>query len=490
MKKPDSKLLLSGLLILPLLLLTLYTFNSGKSADKRKGKIDVAKLKLSSPQDLPNEIAAYLEEGDFESALIRIEEELRDPDVPTSKGMPLIVLAAEKNTYEIAALLASMGANVNLRDERTNETAIIKAARNNNSDMIAMLLSAGADINAQNRRGVSALSESINNKNKDIMEYLTSNGARSGATFENLMRYAYLKNNVGVSAMLRSGVDPKQKDAKGNTALMISASRADAQSVEDLIAYGADVNAQNKQGMTPLLYAIRSNNRDIVQKVLLADDTDVNLSNVLGQSPLYWSAYMGDDIVVNALLTLGADYNKRTRNNQTALEIAKLNNRTKVVNVIEDFIKYKNMPRDKSGKVIIDKNAIKQDVKNKMDAETAKIDAVVKRANKTASPKKAANQQDLVNQAMQQAAGANPAAMPQGFDSTMITNMMQQQGVPPEAMQAMQQAQQGGAAMPAASGVQNTDNTSTRSKFKPKKTSRTRRTTQKTQINKLETHSL
>ncbi len=474
MKKPDFKLVLSGLLILPLLLLTIYTFTSG--SDSKKNKINVSSLKLSSPQDLPDEIASYLEEGDYETAIIRIEEDLRDPDVPTSKGVPLIVIAAEKNNYDTAALIAGLGADVNMRDERSNETAIIKAAKNNNADMMRMLLAAGADINAQSRRGVSALGESIKNQNKDIMEFLTANGARTGATFDNLMRYAYAKNNVGVSAMLRVGVDPKQKDVNGNTALMISASQGDLQSFKDLMAYGADINAQNKQGMTALLYALRANNRDLVKEILTLNDTDVNISNVLGQSPLYWAAYIGDDIVVNALLTLGADYNKKTNNNQTALQIAKLNNRTKVVRVIEDFIKYKNMPRDKSGKVIIDKNAIAQDLRSKIEADDAKKAAAQKKAsaNNASSQKKAA-------QAQQPA--PVPGAVPQGFDMDAITKMMQQQGADPAAIQAMQQAQNGGAASSAAQG----QGSSSRSKFKPKRTSKKQT---KTIINKLETHSL
>lgn len=462
MKKPGFKLILSGLLILPLLILTIYTFNSGNS--DKKGKIQISSLSLSSPQDLPDEIASYLEEGDSETALVRIEEDLRDPDIPTSKGVPLIVLAAEKDNYEIAALLASLGADVNMRDERTNETAIIKAARNNNINMIRMLLASGADINAQSRRGVSALSESIRNKNKTIMEFLTANGARAGANFANLMLYAYQKNSIGVSAMLRAGVNPKQKDTNGNTALIVAAAQGDIQSFKDLVAYGADINAQNKQGMTPLLYALTSNNRDMVKEILSIEDTDINISNVLGQSPLYWAAYMGDDIVVNALLTMGADYNKKTANNQTALDIAKLNKRTAVVKVIEDFIKYKNMPRDKSGKIIINKSAIAQDLKKKLEADNAK---------KASSGKSGG--------AALPAQGAVPegAVMPQGFDMNSIADMMRKQGADAAAVQAVSQA-----------GAESSggEDSSVRSKFKPKRVSS--KSAVKTKINKLETHSL
>jgi len=482
MQKPDFKYIVSGLLILPLIILTVYTFSSGRPA-KKNPKINIAKMKLSSPQDLPNEIASYLEENDFETALIRIEEEMRDPDVKTSKGMPLIVLAAEKNNYDITALLASMGADVNLRDERTNETAIIKAARNNNQDMIRLLLASGGDINAQNRRGVSALKESIEKKDKPLMEFLTANGARSGASFENLMLYASQKNNVGVSAMLRCGVNPKQKDKQGNTPLILAAARGDLDSVTDLLAYEADPNAQNNQGMTALIFAIRLGNRKIIERLLSVDETDINLANKEGQTPLFWAAYRGDPVVVNALLTLGADYTKKTRDNQTALSIAKSNNKMAAAKEIENFIRYKNLPKDKDGKVIVDQKTILQgnkqnnniDLNNVMPSLNNKLQKSSSPDNNTSAPAQPAN-----------AAVANPQSMmPAAFDMNSITKMMQQQGVPQQAVDAVQQGQN-----PTQNqNVQNNnqEQQSVRSKFTPKKVSSKKG---KTKVNSLQTHSL
>lgn len=457
MEKQTNKYIIGALLILPLLVLLFYTFLSGRDGKHRNINID--KMNLSSPQDLPNEIASYLEENDFETALLRIEADLRDPDVRTSKGVPLIVIAAEKNNYDIVALLASMGADVNLREERTNETAIIKAARNNNTDMIRLLLAAGGNINAQNRRGVSALKESIDKKNKPLMEFLTENGARTGVSFDNLMLYASQKNDVGVSAMLRAGISPRQSDSKGNTPLIVSASRGDLPSIEELLAYESDTNARNKQGMTPLLYAVRSGNQKIIEKLLSVDETDVNLSDIAGQSPLFWAAYRGDDKTVNVLLTLGADYNKKTKKNQTALDIAKLNNRTKTAKIIEDFIKYKNLPKDKNGKVIINKNSIEQEVQSKTDN---------KGSAQTGSNKQAA----MVD------------AMSGTVNMDSVAKMMQEQQN--EAIKNAQQQMQQQMPQNQAEQPQEEENSSVRSKFTPKRTSSK---SGKTKVNTLQSRS-
>lgn len=484
MQKPDFKIIMGGLLILPLLILTVYTFNSGRSA-KKSSKVNIEKMKLSSPQDLPNEIASYLEENDFETALIRIEEELRDPDVKTSKGMPLIVLAAAKNNYDIAAMLVSMGADVNSRDERTNETAIMEAAKNNNQDMIRLFLNSGGDINAQSRRGVSALKESIDKKDKPLMEFLTANGARSGASFENLMLYASQKNSVGVSAMLRCGINPKQKDKNGNTPLIIAAAGGDLESVTDLLAYEADPNARNNQGMTALIFAIRSGNRKIVERLLSVDETDINLSNNEGETPLFWAAYKGDAVTVNALLTLGADYTKKTRNNQTALSIAKSNNRIAAAKEIENFIRYKNLPKDKDGKVIVDqKNILQNDNKDNTDEGTAlenKLQQSVNKSKQTGGAAAQISKQSDVAAADSRTENTQGGSM-QGFDMNNISSMMQQQGVPQEAIKAMQQAQNQAQTAPSDGEQQKS---SVRSKFTPKQTSSKKG---KTKINSLQTH--
>ncbi|MDR0952991.1 MAG: ankyrin repeat domain-containing protein, partial [Elusimicrobiota bacterium] len=143
MKLPSKKLITTGLLLIPLFLLAVYTFNGGRMQSKNK-RISVSKLKLSTPTDTINEIASYIEEGDMETALTKINELLKDPNIPNSKGLPLLVLAAEKNDTELVATLLQLGANPNFAAVGSGESALMKAAANDNFAMVQVLVNANS----------------------------------------------------------------------------------------------------------------------------------------------------------------------------------------------------------------------------------------------------------------------------------------------------------------------------------------------------------
>ena len=57
---------------------------------------------------------------------------------------------------------------------------------------------------------------------------------------------------------------------------------------EVLLKNGADVNAKNKDGDTPLHHAARNSNYNTVE-VLLKNGADVNAKNKNGDTPLHWA---------------------------------------------------------------------------------------------------------------------------------------------------------------------------------------------------------
>lgn len=71
-----------------------------------------------------------------------------------------------------------------------------------------------------------------------------------------------------------------------------------------LLAHGADVNARDNDGNTPLLDAALSNQREIV-KLLLANGADVNAKNKNGLSPLDMAAPRGYEEVSDSLRECG-----------------------------------------------------------------------------------------------------------------------------------------------------------------------------------------
>ena len=72
-----------------------------------------------------------------------------------------------------------------------------------------------------------------------------------------------------------------------------------------LVAKGVDVNAQSKNGATPLMAAVRSGQGELV-RVLLSKGADANLKSANGGTALALSLKRGDAAIIQALKEAGA----------------------------------------------------------------------------------------------------------------------------------------------------------------------------------------
>jgi ankyrin repeat protein len=81
------------------------------------------------------------------------------------------------------------------------------------------------------------------------------------------------------------------------------------------------VNAKDKDGLSPLLNAVLTDQESVVG-LLLANGADVNVKDKEGMTALHWSAYIGQDSIVGLLLANGADVNAKDKEGMTALDWA------------------------------------------------------------------------------------------------------------------------------------------------------------------------
>lgn len=103
---------------------------------------------------------------------------------------------------------------------------------------------------------------------------------------------------IGVYALIewqrKNSLTPDQKSAKENerkaeqeglNELMLSAADGDLVRVQELVAFGANVNARSNSGTTSLMYAVRNNHIEIVQ-FLLSVSADVNATSIKGSTAI------------------------------------------------------------------------------------------------------------------------------------------------------------------------------------------------------------
>ena len=96
-------------------------------------------------------------------------------------------------------------------------------------------------------------------------------------------------------SQLPAGVDVKKKDKDGETFLHSAAVGGSKEIIELAIANGADVNATNNWGWTPLHNAIHAGNGSRaylskeIAETLIANGADVNAMNDDGETPLDWN---------------------------------------------------------------------------------------------------------------------------------------------------------------------------------------------------------
>ena len=103
--------------------------------------------------------------------------------------------------------------------------------------------------------------------------------------------------------------------------------------VENFIALGADVNAAEVDGTTPLMRAVHGRFTDIAKR-LIDSGASVTARNNYGVTALYLAARGGDAVTTRRLLVAGLDANTSLPGGETALMTAARSGHTDVVGVL------------------------------------------------------------------------------------------------------------------------------------------------------------
>jgi ankyrin repeat protein len=254
-------------------------------------------------------------------------------------GMTALLFAAREGHLESARALIEAGADVNQASPADKTTPIVMAAANGHFDLAKFFLDYGADPNLANDLGLTPLYAAIDLQWAPKGWFPNPSIAQEKTAYLNLMT-ALLDAGANVNARLgkklwfRASGDHSWIDPAGATAFWRAAQSLDMTAMRMLLARGADPDIPTTGGDTALMvacgigwgyhYSVNSPDYQWMDavKFLMQLGADVNAADVRGYTPLHGAAYLGNHELITYLVDHGADVKAVAKDKNTVADMA------------------------------------------------------------------------------------------------------------------------------------------------------------------------
>lgn len=232
---------------------------------------------------------------------------------------------------KVLRILLKAGANINGEDKNGN-TPIMWACKVR-KQILPFLVRHGALVNALRPDCISPLMVSAESGLCCPVGFLLANGAdinyAKGGNITALI-VACTNNRVDVvNILLKEGASTDI----GRIFLTVAAARSTKMEIMKMIFERIDINAEIKNGRTPLIYCITNNLVDQTKR-LLELNANVNLCIKDNYSPLHLATIGGNIEIVRLLLDKGAKVNLEDNNGRTPLHIAAAKGEIEIVRTL------------------------------------------------------------------------------------------------------------------------------------------------------------
>ena len=269
--------------------------------------------------------------NDVEKAVELVLNDGLDINTPALSNRTPLLWASLSSSGEFIETLIDLGANVNAQRTDDKEAPLTLSSGWNKFMAVYLLLDHGADANIASADGNSPLHTAVSKGFFDITKLLVEKGS-----------YVNLQNK------------------EGRTPLFLSVKNKHEQLIKLLIENEADVRIGYKENSTERFYLVRGKNRgraawhyiageqvnepEIID-LLVKSGANVNAQDAEGFTPLHMAAIHGNLKIVKKLVDLEADVNIVTTDGKNAAELAHLNEELEIKEYLES--KMASLPRTK-----------------------------------------------------------------------------------------------------------------------------------------------
>lgn len=208
---------------------------------------------------------------------------------------------------------------------------IVKATQNGALERCKQLVEEGYDVNQRDAENVTLLHWAAINNRKELIRFYISRGALVDAVGGDLMatplHWATRAGHLGtVVLLMQHGADSTICDGDGLQCIHIAAQLGFAGIMAYFIAKGADMNCQDRGGMTPLMWsAYRVTSLDPTRMLISLGASTAVQDNFHGNTALHWAIIARNSTAVSTLTTTGSNLGIRNNAGQTPYELLKGN---------------------------------------------------------------------------------------------------------------------------------------------------------------------
>ena len=180
---------------------------------------------------------------------------------------------------------------------RHDRTPLIEAVLKNDQEAAAKLVQAGADVSAMDADHTSALRITVVMGRTEMVQFLLDHGAKPDVPDEEgttalMDAYAMGRSKIA-TALVAAGANPNARSNDGSTALLNAVThivlppnwQSRRKMIQFLLDNKAQVNIADWQGVTPLIAAARTADAELVN-TLLAAGADIEATDRVGRTPL------------------------------------------------------------------------------------------------------------------------------------------------------------------------------------------------------------